>query len=76
METTQVSRLGKTWIVSLQLMKFEKYWISLSEQSKRNASAPWRDMTRQSYRALELLWSAFSENARVFSEIAKLYSEF
>ena len=65
METSQVSRLRKNWIVCFQPIKFEK----ISDQPIRTY-AGWRDMTPQLHRAVESIFR------KVFSKIAKSFSGF
>ena len=77
MKTTQVSMQIKEKLDSLFSANQVRENKGSANQSKASAaSAPWSDMTRQSYRAVELLWSPFSENTIVFSKIAKSFLEF
>ena len=56
METTQVSRLRKNWIVCFQPIKFEKLINQPIRAMQAFACAGWRDMTRQSHHAVKSIF--------------------
>ena len=72
MVTTLVSRLRKkNWIVYLQPIKFEKN----NESANQSRASILRQHHGVKWHGTGIaLWSLFSENARVFSEIAKFCS--
>ena len=73
MDTTQVSRLRRNWIVCFQPIKFEKISGQPIREKQASASAGWRDMTRQLHRAVEFIFrkcQSFLKNCQIFLGIS------